>query len=146
VDAELGALQGRELPGQRHRYQTPLNLLIYWSPFGNYERVTDSTYVTDSNLGTGDETNSLLKKLLSPASPVPCIPCIPCITCPLHHPVSVPEGTMLTQKFLTISLPVVVQRSLRRRLPGRRVPSTVTNRRSLALCLDRVQDPRCQKT
>ncbi len=28
--------------GQRYRYQTPLNLLIYRSPFGNYERVTDS--------------------------------------------------------------------------------------------------------
>ncbi len=28
--------------GQRYRYQTPLNLLIYKSPFGNYVRVTDS--------------------------------------------------------------------------------------------------------
>ena len=28
--------------GQRYRYQTPLNLLIYRSPFGNYGRVTDS--------------------------------------------------------------------------------------------------------
>ncbi len=27
--------------GQRYRYQTPLNLLIYRSPFGNYGRVTD---------------------------------------------------------------------------------------------------------
>ncbi len=70
MDAELGALQGRELPGQRHRYQTPLNLLIYRSPFGNYERVTDSNFVTDSNLGTGDETNSLLKKLLKNFCPL----------------------------------------------------------------------------
>ncbi len=28
--------------GQRYRYQTPRNLLIYRSRFGNYERVTDS--------------------------------------------------------------------------------------------------------
>jgi hypothetical protein len=28
--------------GQCYRYQTPLNLLIYKSPFGNDERVTDS--------------------------------------------------------------------------------------------------------
>ena len=28
--------------GQRYRYQTPLNLLIYRGLFGNYERVTDS--------------------------------------------------------------------------------------------------------
>ena len=28
--------------GQRHRYQTPLNLLISGSSFGNYGRVTDS--------------------------------------------------------------------------------------------------------
>ncbi len=27
---------------QRYRYQTPRNLLIYRSPFGNDERVTDS--------------------------------------------------------------------------------------------------------
>ena len=27
---------------QCHRYQTPLNLLIYRGLFGNYERVTDS--------------------------------------------------------------------------------------------------------
>ena len=26
--------------GKRHRYQAPLNVLIYKSPFGNYERVT----------------------------------------------------------------------------------------------------------
>ena len=28
--------------GPRYRYQTPRNLLIYRSRFGNYERVTDS--------------------------------------------------------------------------------------------------------
>ncbi len=28
--------------GQRYRYQTPLNLLIYRGPFGNYGRVTES--------------------------------------------------------------------------------------------------------
>ena len=31
--------------GQRYRYQTPRNLLIYKIRFGNYERVTD--YITD---------------------------------------------------------------------------------------------------
>ena len=30
-------------PGQRYRYQTCLNLLIYKGPFGNYERVTDTS-------------------------------------------------------------------------------------------------------
>jgi hypothetical protein len=28
--------------GQCYRYQTPLNLLMYKGPFGNYERGTDS--------------------------------------------------------------------------------------------------------
>ncbi len=34
--------------GQRYRYQTPLNLLIYRSSFGNYERVTDSLESTNA--------------------------------------------------------------------------------------------------
>jgi hypothetical protein len=35
--------------GQRNRYQTPRNLLIYRGPFGNYVRVTDFTDFTDFN-------------------------------------------------------------------------------------------------
>ena len=33
----------KSFQGQRYRYQTPRNLLIYRGLFGEYERVTDST-------------------------------------------------------------------------------------------------------
>ena len=39
---DLGLYVVKSCRSQRHRYQTPRNLLIYKSPFGNYERVTDS--------------------------------------------------------------------------------------------------------
>jgi hypothetical protein len=44
--------------GQRHRCQTPRNLLIYRSPFGNNERVTDSITYEREYLGAfeGDES------------------------------------------------------------------------------------------
>jgi len=38
---DLGLYGVETCRGQRHRYQTPLNLLIYKSPFGNDVRVTD---------------------------------------------------------------------------------------------------------
>ncbi len=38
---DLGLYRVEICRGQRIRYQTPLNLLIYRGPFGNYERVTD---------------------------------------------------------------------------------------------------------
>ena len=40
---DLGLCGLESYQGQRHRYQTPLNVLIYKSPFGNYERVTVTT-------------------------------------------------------------------------------------------------------
>ena len=39
---DLGLYGVETFRGQRYRYQTPLNLLIYRSLFGNDERVTDS--------------------------------------------------------------------------------------------------------
>ena len=44
--------------GQRHRCQTPRNLLIYRRPFGNNERVTDSVIYEREYLGAfeGDES------------------------------------------------------------------------------------------
>ena len=39
---DVGLSGGETCRGQCHRYQTPLNLLIYKGSFGNYERVTDS--------------------------------------------------------------------------------------------------------
>jgi len=39
---DLGLYGVETFRGQRYRYQTPLNLLIYRSLFGNYGRVTDS--------------------------------------------------------------------------------------------------------
>ena len=44
--------------GQCHRCQTPCNLLIYRSPFGNNERVTDSVIYEREYLGAfeGDES------------------------------------------------------------------------------------------
>ncbi len=39
---DLGLYGVESCRGQRHRYQTPLNLLIYSSPFGKHGRVTDS--------------------------------------------------------------------------------------------------------
>ncbi len=43
---------------ERYRYQTPRNLLIYRSPFGNNERVTDSVIYEREYLGAfeGDES------------------------------------------------------------------------------------------
>ena len=38
---DLGFYRVEICRGQRIRYQTPLNLLIYRGPFGNDERVTD---------------------------------------------------------------------------------------------------------
>ncbi len=39
-DLELYGVESFQ--GQRYRYQTPRNLLIYRGHFGNHERVTDS--------------------------------------------------------------------------------------------------------
>ncbi len=38
---DLGLCGVETCRGHRHRYQTPLKLLIYRCPFGNYGRVTD---------------------------------------------------------------------------------------------------------
>ncbi len=38
---DLGILGVETCRDQRYRYQTPLNLLNYKGPFGNYERVTN---------------------------------------------------------------------------------------------------------
>ena len=40
---DLGLCGVESYQGQRPRYQTSLNVLIYKSPFGNYERVTVTT-------------------------------------------------------------------------------------------------------
>ena len=41
---DLGLYGVETCRGQRYRYQTPLKLLIYTGPFGNYERVTDCSF------------------------------------------------------------------------------------------------------
>ena len=40
---DLGLCGVESYRGKRHRYQAPLNVLIFKSPFGNYERVTVTT-------------------------------------------------------------------------------------------------------
>ena len=52
---DLGLYGVETCRSQRHRYQTPLNLLIYRIPFGNYGRVTDSYSI--SLLGPRDSLN-----------------------------------------------------------------------------------------